>query len=40
MHFTAAALHLVLRVERKLGRSLERLFHAWIVGAPAPLRKT
>ena len=28
VHLAAAALHLVLRAERKLGRCLQRLFHA------------
>ena len=36
----AAALHLVLRMERKLGLCLQGLFHAWIVGASATRRKT
>jgi hypothetical protein len=40
VNLTATALDLVLRAKRKLGRCRDRLFHAWIVCAPASLRKT
>jgi hypothetical protein len=36
----AAALQLVLRMERELDRGLRGRCHTWIVGAPSAGRKT